>query len=58
MIRQNGGRVTSYEAEERTLGSQKRYYVSIILRYPSPKEEFDIYQYLQTLPDLFVEKIE
>ena len=38
--------------------SQKRYYVSIILRYPSPKEEFDIYQYLQTLPDLFVEKIE
>ena len=58
MIRQQGGRVTSYEAEERTLGSQKRYYVSIILRYPSPKEEFDIYQYLQTLPDLFVEKIE
>lgn len=58
MIRQQEGRITSYEAEERTIGNDKRYYISIIIRYSSPKEEFNIYQYLQQLPDLFIEKIE
>ena len=58
MIRLQEGRITSYDAEERSIGDQKRYFVSIILRYNSPKEEFDIYQYIQQLPDLFIEKIE
>ena len=57
MIRLQEGRITSYDAEERSIGDQKRYFVSIILRYNSPKEEFDIYQYIQQLPDLFIEKI-
>ena len=58
MIRLQEGRITSYDAEERSIGDQKRYFVSIILRYNSPKEEFDIYHYIQQLPDLFIEKIE
>ena len=58
MIRLQEGRITSYDAEERSIGDQKRYFVSIILRYNSPKEEFDIYKYIQQLTDLFIEKIE
>ena len=57
-VRQQESRITSYEAEKQTIGDSTRYSVNLILRCNSPKEEAAIYQYMQTLPDLFIEKIE
>lgn len=52
------GHISSYEAEERPNGEKISYIVAIILRFKNTKEEIKLHQYIQALPDVFIEKVE